>query len=141
MASNIIYNPKKLGRIVSFHGLPHVGPCSPADIDICVEVGDLKKYLIGDFKEEGRYLKKGQRLLIERHCDAFKAIGYKAVGFLAWHPEHDEVISAAEAVVVQRYCDGEWFEWDAFHRKTLLDLYKKVFGLGLAGTVCRSGVA
>jgi len=132
MATNIIYNRKKLGRIVSFQGLPHVGTCSPADIDICavhlcVEIKHLLKYMIGNFKEHGKTLQPGERLLLERHCQAFKAIHYTAIAFVAWHPPEVEEIDAAQSTVVKCYWKGVWR--DRFVHESLLNIYCRFFGI------------
>lgn len=129
MASNIIYNREKLGRIVSFQGLPHVGTCSPSDIDICIEVGDLKKYLIGDIKENGKELETGQITLLERHCRAFESIGYTAIAFLAWHPSEIKEIDAAQSIAVRCYWKKEWN--DGFSREPLFVIYCRFFGISI----------
>lgn len=129
MAENIIYNSAKLSRPVSFAGLPHVGTKSPTDIDapdipFVLEAGAERKYLIGDFKESGKQIPDGQRILLERHVSAFAAQGYHAVAFLAWHSPHDTVIDAASTVVV-RWFNGTWHEDD--RRETLLTKYRRFF--------------
>jgi hypothetical protein len=128
MSTNVIYNKQKLERIVSFQGLPHVGKCSPADIDICIEIGNAKKYLIGDFKETGKDLDTGQKILLERHCEAFEARGYSAVAFLAWHDPEIKIIDAAQAIVVKYFNNGIWH--DVFwQNESLLIRYCRFFNI------------
>jgi hypothetical protein len=132
LGSNIIYNPNKIKRPVSFEGLPHIGSCSPTDIDFSIEVGDEKKYLIGDFKEWGKELTKGQKLLLERHVIAFATIGYTAVAFLAWHEAEEEIIKAAEAVVIRQYVlkpPRKQGFWKDSYQEKFSTKYLKFFGL------------
>lgn len=128
MGSNQIYNHDKIARVVSFEGLPHVGSCSPTDIDFCIEVGANKKFLIGDLKESGKELNVGQRLLIERVCGAFAAYGYDAIGFLAWHLPSVEIIVARDAIVAKFYHNGSWVDV-ANEAQTLGKRYAKYFGI------------
>ena len=114
MADNRIYS-SKIERPVDFSGLPKVGPCSPSDIDVpeipfCIEVGAIKKYMIGDFKDHGKWFRDydGQQLLLQRHVEAFKSYGYSAGAFLAWHPPEVKIIDAASSIVVFIYVDGTW---------------------------------
>jgi len=127
MASNIIYNREKLGRIVSFQGLPHVGTCSPADVDFTIEVECLLKYMIGNFKEYGKDLQEGEARLLKQHVIAFKAIGYDSIAFLAWHPPEVEIIDAAQSIVVRCYWNESWH--DRFPHESLLIKYCKFFGI------------
>jgi len=132
MANNAVNNMVKLRRPVIFEGLPKIGPCSPSDLDappilFCIEVGDLKRYLIGDFKEEGKWFRKndGQKILLERHVLAFRAIGYMAVAFLAWHPADADIIDAASSVVVLQYAGSDWKKPPS--KETLLVKYCRFF--------------
>lgn len=132
MADNKIYNIDKLSRPVDFSGLCHCGSCSPTDIDFCIEIGDMKKYLIGDFKEEGKELTTGQKILLERHCAAFAKLGYISVAFLAWHPGDVEIIKAHEAIVVMIYRTTPSkiiSEWKDCKKEKLLIKYNRFFGV------------
>lgn len=129
MGTNRIYSRAKLARVVSFEGLPHIGPCSPTDIDFCIEVGAQKKYLVGDLKESGKDLSHGQRLLIERTVNAFKLYGYESVGFLAWHPVGEDPIDAKSALVVRYYANGSWRDVQQ-DLQTLGNRYARFFNLG-----------
>lgn len=131
MAENKIRNGRLLSRIVSFEGLPHVGTKSPTDIDappipFLLEAGSEKKYLIGDFKEKGKELPRGQQITLERHVGAFRNSGYVAIAFLAWHEPDIEVVYAKDTIVV-RWFDGGWH--DDHKGETLLQKYCRFFGV------------
>lgn len=128
MGTNIIYNRAKMTRSVVFESLPYVGSCSPTDIDLCIEVGSKRRYLIGDFKEHGKELTTAQTILLERHCQAMEGIGYTAAAFLAWHPVDAEEIDAASALVARAYTAGRWVDYRD-NMKTLLERYVTFFGI------------
>lgn len=134
MADNRIYNVNKISRPVDFSRLPHLTPrrCSPTDQDVppiqfIVQLGPEKKYLCGDFKEHGKELTVGQKMLLEATVHAFRKDGYKAIAFLAWHPEDVMVIDAASSIVVSA-TDGYIWQWyDEPRRGTLLQKYLRFF--------------
>jgi hypothetical protein len=136
MGTNHVQNVVKMSRVVSFAKLPFIKSCSPADIDFVIEVGDRKKYLIGEFKEAGKDLTVGQRILIERHVQAFDEMGYHAAGFFAWHDTSSnesgiEVIDAASAVIVETFdsLNKSWVWQFDFHH-TLFERYVRFFDVG-----------
>lgn len=133
MADNKIYNQRKIRRAIDFSGLPHVGTCSPTDIDFAMEVGTEHKYLIGDFKERGKTLPAGQRIIFERHGIAFASIGYTVAVFLAWHEPEDDYPKAANAEVVELFILHP-FETNIYWREVsgqcLLERYNRFFELG-----------
>ena len=127
MADNTIHNLNKIRRIIDFSGLPHIGSCSPTDIDLCIEVGDHKKYLIADFKERGKELSEGQRILLERHCKAFSnGLKYESLALLVWHEPNLTIINAAESSVVMKYVLEEEQEegtWEQCKNESFLNEY------------------
>lgn len=137
MGSNTINNESKIDRPVSFAGLPKVdGPdgygASPSDLDVppmrfILEKGDLKKFLCGDFKERGKQLPYGQRVLLERITDSFAANKYKAVAFLAHHEPTVDRVDAAQTSVVEYYQKGKWRKADPPER--LVVKYCRFFGV------------
>ena len=133
MGNNVIYNKQKLARIFSFGNLPHVGTSSPTDIDVppvpfCIEIGSLKRYMIGDFKECGKSLEFGQQVLIERHCHAFTLLGYKAIGFVAEHIDIGDIVDAANTIVSLLYSKNGGWGWKRLDRETTLrELYVRFF--------------
>jgi len=127
MGSNIIYNKEKLKRIISFQGLPFVGTKSPTDIDFCLEDGDRKKYMIGDFKEKGKLLTNGQKILLERHCLAFEKLGYKTLAVLAWHETHFDTIEACECIIATHFYNGEWVKHQ--RHQTFYEWYCRFFNV------------
>jgi hypothetical protein len=130
MGSNIIRNLSKVARVVRFSGLPKIGSCSPSDIDLCVEVRKLKKYMVCDLKEYGKCFADpvdGQEILLRAHVDAFRTAGYDAVAILAWHEQELEVIDAAKAVVAQFYRGQRWTTPP--EREPLLEWYCRFFGV------------
>ena len=129
MASNIIYNPEKFHRKVSFANLPHVGRCSPSDIDFFMEINQDQRFMIGDFKEQGKQLEDGQKWLLENAVNAFEEYGYASIAFLAWHGENDMLVDAASAMVAAFYSRGGWVESTRFRSEEFIVLYKGFFRL------------
>lgn len=125
MADNLIHNFGKLGRVISFAALPHIDDCSPSDIDMMIEVGSKKQVLVADFKEFGKDLTNGQRILLERICHAFEAIGYDAVAILAWHDSADHSVDAAQACVARWYWKRGW--QSSRCQQPLLEWYSRFF--------------
>jgi len=127
VGENRIMNTEKMGRLIDFSGLPKVKRCSPTDIDMFMEIGqDVKRFMMGEFKEAGKPITKGQRLVMERTCNAYASIGYTSYGLFIWHfPELSymdivtglDIIPAEHAIVHQIYhavphTTGTWIEQD-----------------------------
>ena len=86
------------------------GLVSPTDIDFCFEVGN-QFLLIGDCKKDDAPFPTGQRLVIERIVDNWRATRKISVGVISTHstsPEQSVVL--ANTVVTKMYYNGEWKE-------------------------------
>lgn len=111
---------KRFKQPIIFDGLQD-GLVSPTDIDFCFEV-DNKFLLIGDCKKDDAPFPLGQKLVIERIVDNWRAARKISVGVISTHstiPEQSIVL--ANTVVTQVYHNGEWKEtfmlFDDFVRK------------------------
>ena len=92
---------------IIFDGLQK-GLLSPTDIDFCFEV-DNKFLLLGDCKKDDAPFPLGQRLVIERIVDNWRATRKISVGVIATHstsPEQSIVL--ANTVVTKIYYKGKW---------------------------------
>lgn len=106
MKRPILYE-KRFKQPIIFDGLQD-GLVSPTDIDFCFEVGN-KFLLIGDCKKDDAPFPLGQRLVIERIVDTWRATRKISLGVIATHstsPEQSVVL--ANTVVTKVYYNGEW---------------------------------
>lgn len=90
-----------------FDGLQHEKK-SPTDIDFCYEIDD-KILILGEVKEQGKDVPKGQKLALTRIIDAWSNNTNK-IGFYLeiQHPEQDGDIIIANCRVVNYYYGGDW---------------------------------
>lgn len=100
----MIYNLKKLSRPIDFTGLELTNLIHPTDIDLVLEFKN-KYLLIAEFKEEGKGLPMGQKLVIERICNAW---GVGSVGVFVQHKD-TEVIQVLESTTHSCYYNGSWY--------------------------------
>ena len=99
---------KRFKQPIIFDGLQD-GLVSPTDIDFCFEV-DNKFLLIGDCKKDDAPFPTGQRLVIERIVDSWRALKRISKGIISTHstsPEQSVVL--ANTVVTKFYYEGKWY--------------------------------
>tara|TARA_R100000656_G_scaffold104247_2_gene76485 strand:- start:2276 stop:2677 length:402 start_codon:yes stop_codon:yes gene_type:complete len=99
---------KRFKQPIIFDGLQD-GLVSPTDIDFCFEV-DNKFLLIGDCKKDDAPFPTGQRLVIERIVDSWRALKRISIGIISTHstsPEQSVVL--ANTVVTKFYYEGKWY--------------------------------
>ncbi len=106
---------------IIFDGLQN-GLVSPTDIDFCFEVSN-QFLLIGDCKKDDAPFPVGQRLVIERIVDNWKATRKISLGVIATHSTSPEQpIVLANTVVTKVYYNREWKDtfmvFDDFVRRT-----------------------
>ena len=106
MKRPILYE-KRFKQSIIFDGLQD-GLVSPTDIDFCFEVGN-KFLLIGDCKKDDAPFPTGQRLVIERIVDNWRATNKVSLGVIATHSTSaEQSIMLANTVVTKVYYNGEW---------------------------------
>ena len=120
MKRPILYE-KRFKQSIIFDGLQD-GLVSPTDIDFCFEVGN-KFLLIGDCKKDDAPFPTGQRLVIERIVDNWRATNKVSLGIIATHSTSaEQSIMLANTVVTKVYYNGEWKKtfmvFDEFVKRT-----------------------
>lgn len=102
-----IHSQNAFAQKVLFDGMRYVRGITPTDIECFVDFGN-KLFVIGELKRVGAPIYHGQRLCIERACDAIAATK-KCIAFIARHdtPPPDAVL-ANTAIVEEYRWNGAW---------------------------------
>lgn len=71
--------------------------------------GQLKRvWLMGEVKEYGKAITRGQEILFENFCNNMKG-GYECYALLLWHREDsDKDIYIKDCIVAKLYHNGKW---------------------------------
>jgi hypothetical protein len=104
-----IRNPKNISRLRDFSGLRY-GLITPTDIDAFFEFGN-KSFIFMETKRKGAKMPKGQRLALERLCDACDSPKHRAVVFIAEHGD-EEIIDFAKLQIIEIRFGGKWIPID-----------------------------
>ena len=102
-----IRNSKNIARLRDFSSLRY-GTITPTDIDAFIDFGN-KSFVFIETKRVGATLLKGQRLALERLCDACDSEDHRAVVLIAEHGD-EEVIDFGPLPVVSIRFDGRWIK-------------------------------
>lgn len=102
-----VHSPARAAQLRDFTGLRY-GLITPSDIDAFIDFGG-KAYVIIETKVVGNPLPQGQRLLLERLCDALNGSAHALV-LIAEHntPAHRPIDIARALVSEYRNHTGEW---------------------------------
>lgn len=100
-----IKNRGYISQIKSFKGLQW-GAIYPTDIDAFLDFGD-KLFVIVEVKYGGGMPKTGQRIALERLCDACATSHRKSVLLIAKH-NNEEDIAIKDTKVEHYKMDGKW---------------------------------
>ena len=104
----VINNRERKKQIVDFSGLLFPNGITPTDGDGFVEFDD-RLFIWFELKVEGAPIPYGQKLALERQCDAVAQTGRHAAVFIAEHDTApDEDIDAASCSVRELRHLGEW---------------------------------
>lgn len=108
MSDNLIHNESNLRQIVDFNGLRY-GPISPTDIDAQLEF-DNRLFIFIEAKFGDAKVPIGQRLALERMCDAIHAPPHRyAVVLVASHQtEKGKNIDLGAAKLTAYRYGGKW---------------------------------
>lgn len=99
-------NRENARQLVTFQNM-RFGNITPTDIDVFMDFGD-KLFVIGEAKYGDAQLPFGQRLAIERLCDAAHNPPHRyATAFILRHEETGDVDVAATRVTKYRW-NNEW---------------------------------
>lgn len=95
-------------QIINMSGLRFPRGITPTDVDGAVEFDD-KLFIWFEAKLEGADLPYGQRLYLERVCNAVAESGRVAVVLVIEHnTKSNEDIDAATCLVRERFYHGKW---------------------------------
>ena len=100
-----IRNREQASRIKDYSGLRY-GKITPTDIDGFMDFND-KVFIFLELKAGGALPPYGQRLALQRLCDACEKAGKESLVLIASH-EAEGDIEAASLPVVQMRFRGEW---------------------------------
>lgn len=106
------------------------GTITPTDLDLSVDFGG-KLFVFGEAKFGDAALPVGQRLNLERICDAITRGGGTAIGMvLSHHAPPDQQIPFADTTVRAYYGDGQWWDRPAFTRCNSFMAFAQSLALG-----------
>ncbi len=135
----IIQNRARKRQIADFSGL-RFGNITPTDIDGFIDFQD-KVFIWFEMKHtSAAEIPQGQRMALERVCDASQKAGKDCYVFLAEHSadDADQDINAAIAVVVRYRHAGQWHEpKDETTIRSAIDTVLKKNDLGYAAAAKR----
>lgn len=102
-----IYNEARAKQIRDFSGL-NFGTITPTDVDGLLDFGN-KLFVLIEAKKEGVELPGGQRLALERMCDAIHDSGKMSALLIVTHDTPaDQPIDFAGCPVTECKLNGEW---------------------------------
>lgn len=108
MDDELIRNKDIIKQIVNFKGLNYERGIWPTDIDFFIDF-DNKIFIIGELKYKEIQPDYGQRLALERLCDACTKSGIKSYLMIASHDcAKDKEILACDAIVKRVRRGYEW---------------------------------
>jgi len=103
----VIQNRIRAKQIRDYSGI-RIKNITPTDIDGFIDYKN-KKFVFIETKVEGMELPFGQRLALERLCDATTKAGIDSIVFIVEHnTDHYEDIEMAETKLVEYRRKGEW---------------------------------
>jgi hypothetical protein len=125
-----IKNKDKIQQFVNFDGC-QFGKISPTDVDALFEIGNKLLILI-EIKENDKLVPHGQRLALERICDAWQsAKGPSVILKAVYHPQMTIGDVFLKDMFVYRYYNrGKWTDMSP-RRKVpeTVEAFVKKFGL------------
>jgi hypothetical protein len=103
----LIRNRDYVVQARDFSGL-HIGTITPTDVDMLIEYHD-RYFIFAETKYGDMGLPFGQRLALERLCDATERGNRPTILFItAHHGRTDEDIDMARTIVTEYRYRGEW---------------------------------
>ena len=100
-----IRNPANIARLRDFSSL-RFGTITPTDIDAFMEFGG-KSFIFIEAKRHGYTMPYGQRLALERLCDACSGEGRKSTLIIVEHDDED-IIDFGPLHVREIRFEGQW---------------------------------
>lgn len=106
----LIRNSNQVKQAIDFQGFEN-GLIHPSDIDAVLEF-DNKVLILMEVKRKGNEIPLGQRLLLERICDAWHSDGRVGIILLVEHRVFDATIDIplSEGMVTSTYYFGKWYD-------------------------------
>ncbi len=102
---SLIRNTKQVKQVVDFTGVQN-GKLHPSDIDFVLEF-DNKILILGEVKRKYNKIPTGQKLILERICDAWGEFGI-AIKVEHNFKDDDVNIPLKECKVTAWYYDKQW---------------------------------
>lgn len=104
----VILNADRCRQLIEFRGLKF-GNITPMDMDGLMEYHD-KAYIFFEYKLEGAFMPRGQKIALQRLADDCEKAGKEAVVFLCEHKEKDphRIVDAGSAIVKCTYYRHKW---------------------------------
>lgn len=105
----LIRNSNQVKQAIDFQGFEN-GLIHPSDIDAVLEF-DNKVLILIEVKRKGIVIPVGQRLLLERICDAWHNNDRVGIILLVEHTVFDDTIDIplSEGIVTSTYYFGKWY--------------------------------
>lgn len=123
--NGVIRDRAAAAQIRNFSGL-RWGNITPTDIDGLIEYQN-RLFVFIEAKYMGANLPHGQRLALERLCDAVSNSGKMAVVFIASHETPpDEDIDFTKITVIEYRYRGKWVKPPSINLKSAIDLFIKL---------------
>lgn len=117
----VIRNREFAQQIRDFSGL-RFGSITPTDIDAFLDFGG-RRFVLIEAKHGTCEPKYGQRLALERLCDACQASGIETILVFASHDTDGDIDFGSLSVTRYRY-KKEWWIWNRT-LKELIELFRK----------------
>ena len=129
VARGKINNPEMAKRLNDFSGL-RWGNITPTDIDGFVEFSD-KAYVFFETKKNGAEIKYGQKLALQRVCDAIEDSGRYSLALILDYEKYnsDGEIDVANSIVREGRYKKKWRTTKNTTAKTLVDKFLRKSGI------------
>ena len=124
--ANMIKNKEHLQQIKDFSGLKF-GSISPTDIDGFLDFGN-RLFIFVETKYAKSELRGGQKLALERLCDACQTQSRTSILIVTNHDSSGE-IDIGETVVQQYRLRGVWYESTDITLREAIEMFYTNFGI------------
>jgi hypothetical protein len=104
-----IRNRARYRQIYDLSGYPFPRNITPSDIDFIVEMGRENIMILGEFKHDTKFVKRGQKRFLEAFLTALSH-SKRVLGFIAYHQVSDpnEDVNGYDCIVSQYWTPHKW---------------------------------